>query len=56
MADNRINLPQSSGGLVRYFDEYESKIVIKPHHIIILVVLVILIEVVLHVVGKRLLG
>ncbi|MBI3032347.1 preprotein translocase subunit Sec61beta [Candidatus Woesearchaeota archaeon] len=56
MAENRVSMPQSSGGLVRYFDEYDSKIMIKPHHIIILVVLVILLEIVLHVLGKQLLG
>jgi len=56
MADKKINMPQSSGGLVRYFDEYDSKLIIKPHHIIVLVLLVILIEIFLHIMGKRILG
>lgn len=47
MAD-RVQLPQSGGGLVRYFDEYRSKLTIKPYYIIILIVIIIIIELFLY--------
>ena len=56
MAQQRINLPSGSGGLMRFFDEYHSKIRIKPGHIIILSVLVIVIMLFLYNFGNRLLG
>ena len=46
--DNKINMPSGIGGLVRYFDEYKSKIEFKPGFIIIMVIIVILIMTVLH--------
>ncbi|MBI2147503.1 preprotein translocase subunit Sec61beta [Candidatus Woesearchaeota archaeon] len=39
MADNRIQMPSSTGGLIRYFDDYKSKIELKPGHVILLIVL-----------------
>jgi len=57
MAKNdRINMPSGMGGLVRYFDEYKSKIELKPGHVIILIVVIIIIELVLHLYGKAWLG
>ena len=49
MADNRINMPSGMGGLVRYFDDYKSKIEFKPEHIVVAVVLVIIAEILLNV-------
>ena len=37
-------MPQSMGGLVRYFDEYKSKIEFTPGHIIIMIILVMVIR------------
>jgi preprotein translocase subunit Sec61beta len=54
--DNKINLPSSGGGLIRYFDEYRSKISFKPGHIIILVIIIIIIEIILHTWGDGFLG
>ena len=56
MANDRISMPQGMGGLVRYFDEYKSKIKFKPEHIIILCVVVIVIMIILYSYGKTLLG
>ncbi len=56
MAQERISMPSSMGGLVRYFDEYKSKFERKPGHVVILVVIVILIEIFLHWQGASLLG
>ena len=47
-SDNKMMLPSSQGGLVRYFDEYKSKYQIKPVHVLILAGVVIAAEVLLH--------
>jgi len=54
--DNKVQMPSSGAGLTRYFDEYKSKIEIKPGHVIILIAVVIIIEVILHLQGNSLLG
>ena len=54
--DNRITMPSGMGGLMRYFDEYKSKIRIKPGHIIIMVVVVMAIMIFLYTYGNTLLG
>lgn len=56
MAQDKISMPSGIGGLVRYFDEYKSKIKFKPGHIIVLCVIVILIMIFLHSYGNMLLG
>jgi preprotein translocase subunit Sec61beta len=56
MAQERIHMPSGTGGLVRYFDEYRSKISIQPIHIVVLIVLVILVVILLHIFGVALLG
>lgn len=47
MAD-KIQLPQSGGGLVRYFDDYKSKLKFSPSTVIILIIVIIIIEFFLH--------
>ena len=56
MAQNRVTLPSSGGGLTRYFDEYHSKISFKPGHIIILILVIMIIVLILHSQGGALLG
>lgn len=56
MAQQKINLPSGSGGLMRYFDEYHSKIRIKAGHIIILCIVVIVIMIFLYTYGNSILG
>tara|TARA_Y100000310_G_C20650670_1_gene799250 strand:+ start:301 stop:477 length:177 start_codon:yes stop_codon:yes gene_type:complete len=56
MARDKVNMPSGMGGLVRYFDEYRSKIRFKPGHIVILSIVVILIMFVLYGYGNALLG
>lgn len=48
MADDKIQMPSGMGGLVRYFDDAQSKIKFKPEHIVIFIVLVIIFEILLH--------
>jgi preprotein translocase subunit Sec61beta len=39
--DSKIHMPGSFGGLVRYDDEYESKFMLTPIHVLVFVVLII---------------
>jgi len=36
-----INMPAGFGGIVRYSEEYKSKLKLKPTHVVIFVILVI---------------
>ena len=51
MAEDKIRMPSTQGGLVRYFEEYKSKFEFKPGHIILMALVVILIEIILHIRG-----
>jgi len=42
MADEKIRLPSGIGGLVRYFDDYKSKIEINKLYFISFVVAVVI--------------
>ena len=42
MTDNKISMPSGMGGLMRYFDEYTSKIQLKPAYVILLVLIIII--------------
>ena len=44
MANQKISMPQSGGGLIRYFDEYKSKFEIDKKWIIVAVVVIIVVE------------
>ena len=46
MAD-QISMPSGMGGLTRYFDEFQSKIQLKPVHVVILIVAFIAFEVII---------
>lgn len=50
MADNKIHIPSSQGGLVRYSEEPTSKITIKPEHVMAAIVIVIVGEILLHLI------
>lgn len=41
--DNKISMPSGIGGLTRYFDEYRSKITIKPGIVVVLCIIVVVI-------------
>jgi preprotein translocase subunit Sec61beta len=38
-SDSQVSMPGVFGGLMRYNEEYDSRIKIKPEHVIIFVVL-----------------
>ena len=41
MVDNKIHMPAGFGGLMRFEEEYASKINIKPTHVIAFIILII---------------
>ena len=41
MAENRIHIPSGYGGLMRFEEEYESKIMLKPVHVVSFIVLIL---------------
>tara|TARA_Y100000310_G_scaffold341639_1_gene441453 strand:- start:5126 stop:5281 length:156 start_codon:yes stop_codon:yes gene_type:complete len=51
MAQEKIRMPQSGGGLVRYFDDYKTKIEISPKTVVWMIVVVIVIEILIHSFG-----
>jgi preprotein translocase subunit Sec61beta len=50
---DKIQMPSSGAGIMRYFDDYKSKIEFKPEHVVILTILVIVVIIVLHLTGTR---
>ncbi|MBN1644812.1 preprotein translocase subunit Sec61beta [Candidatus Woesearchaeota archaeon] len=56
MAKDRVNMPASTAGLTRYFDDVKSKLEFKPGHIIILAVIIMIITILLHIYGTTLIG
>ena len=48
--NDRVFMPSSQGGIVRYFDEEESKLRIKPGYVIVFIVLVLIAEIVLQLI------
>lgn len=56
MAKNKINMPQSSAGITRYFDDYKSNIEFKPGHIVVLAVVVVLLVIALNIWGNAIFG
>ncbi|MEM3091244.1 MAG: hypothetical protein QXX55_01045 [Candidatus Pacearchaeota archaeon] len=45
MAENTIQIPSGFGGLMRFKEEYESKIILKPIHVIAMIIFVIILRV-----------
>ncbi len=54
--DNKIQMPSSMGGLVRYTDEAASKWQISPGSIIIMCLAVIIVLILLNAYGKAIFG
>lgn len=46
--DNRIRMPSSGGGLIRYYDEYKSKIQINPWYVVTAIAAIVVFIFILH--------
>jgi len=42
MADNQIQMPGGFGGLMRFSEEYSSKFNLKPTHVIVFIIMIII--------------
>jgi len=51
MANDKVQMPSSTAGLTRYFDDYKSKITFKPGTVIIAAIVVIVLLIVLQLVS-----
>ncbi|MFH0752598.1 MAG: preprotein translocase subunit Sec61beta [archaeon] len=47
-SNNKVQMPSSGGGLVRYFEDVKTKIPIKPEYVVIAIVVVLIAEIILH--------
>lgn len=47
MAKEKYSMPQSTAGLIRYFDETQESIKFKPEHVLVVCVGIIALELVL---------
>jgi len=56
MSQDKIRMPSSMGGLVRYFDEYRSRISLNPGTVVVLSVIIIIIMIIVHLYGKTFFG
>jgi len=52
MADSGVNIPSGMGGLVKFKEEYESKFNLKPVHIVIFVILLVIFRIALGIFVK----
>ncbi|MFH0831305.1 MAG: preprotein translocase subunit Sec61beta [archaeon] len=48
MAQENIRMPSGTGGLVNYYDEYKSKLQIKPAHVVMFIILAVVFEIALR--------
>jgi preprotein translocase subunit Sec61beta len=42
MASNNINMPSGFGGLTRFNEEYESNFYLRPTHVILFIILIVI--------------
>lgn len=57
MAQEKIRMPTSEGGLVRYFDEeYKPKYIMKPEVVVGICIAIIILGVILSVFGSSWFG
>ncbi len=49
--DNKISMPSSGGGLIRYFDEYKSKFEIKAVYVVGFIIFIALVFIWLHIIN-----
>jgi preprotein translocase subunit Sec61beta len=52
MADSGLNMPSGMGGLTRFKEEYQSKFNLKPTHVVIFVISLVVFRIVLQLLVK----
>ncbi|MBI4148300.1 preprotein translocase subunit Sec61beta [Candidatus Woesearchaeota archaeon] len=56
MADNRVQMPASTAGLTRFFDDYRSKIEFRPGQVVVMAISILMLTILLHMYGSAFLG
>jgi len=56
MSKNTVQMPATTAGLTRFFEDYRSKIEFQPGHVILFSLIIMLIIIFLHLFGGSLLG
>jgi hypothetical protein len=51
-SDNKVNLPGGFGGLMRYSEEYDSFVNLKPIHVVLFVILIVAFRIVMPFIFK----
>ena len=54
--DTKIRMPSSGAGITTFYEGVTSAVQLKPAHVIVLIILVIIIEIFLYTQGYALLG
>jgi preprotein translocase subunit Sec61beta len=49
MANQGLSMPSAGGGLIRYNEEYKSRFMIKPAHVVLFIILIIVFVVALKI-------
>lgn len=52
MADSGINVPSGFGGLVKFKEEYQSKFNLKPEHVVVFVIMIVVFRIALGIFVK----
>ncbi len=53
---DRIRMPASTAGITQYWDDVKTRIEMKPEHVIVLAVIIIIVELLLQAYGSRIFG
>ncbi|MCM2325339.1 MAG: preprotein translocase subunit Sec61beta [Candidatus Woesearchaeota archaeon] len=56
MSKEKMSMPMSGAGITRYFDDYKSKISIKPGHVVFLAIVVMAAVILLNIFGASIFG
>ena len=51
-SDNKVNLPGGFGGLMRYSEEYDSYVNLKPSYVVLFVILIVAFRIVMPYIFK----
>lgn len=54
--DNKVRMPSSGAGITTFYEGSSSAVELKPAHVVVLIVLVLIIEAFLYMQGYALLG
>lgn len=53
---DRVRMPASTAGITTYWDEVKTKVELRPSHVVILAVVIIVIELLLQAFGTGIFG